>query len=1784
MKYIFYAFIFFFSLSVSAQNCEGIGCIANPKIIQNTGLIECFSSLDLEFDDFQNDSIDECNNDCVEVCENSIVSFSTSYNIGSQYIWSVVGGDIINFNTFNNSVVVEWSNVSSGLLSVEEVDTNGCSKTDFICIDLKSTPQAHIQTLPGDSVFCIDTDIQFFGNNLNPNSLVEQECYPEWIYEEFYWYFDSLESQYSYSTHYYWDFGDGNTSSQANPIHSYASSGPKTVTLIMNNNCQCSDTITMELFINSDVGPKIESCIGASCEGDTILYCTDAEIPVWSINGGLILNNTINNECIKVVWDNNDNSLTDGEGTLIVADASTSCGSGQTYFSVPILSSNPTIVGSDLVCQDTYEVYSYECIPGIEYDWSVVGGTVVGGLNTSEIKVAWGAQQSGQVILNLSSSTIACSDIQTTLDVEILPSININGANTICEDQIYTYFDSQASNSIQWSVDNGTLLNTAAIIDNISNQIEVHFNQGHGPATINAIATQDGIYCQEMSSFNVNVIEKPQSILAISGDTIICPGESYIYTVLESNPDNQNSSYNWFITGGTPSSNTGESLSIEWDPVGPYEINVYNRLNNNPYCYSDTFSLSVITVPVQSPVIIGNTVSCSNSISTFQLETNYPTGAVISWSLTNSSYGSVVGGQGSSLVEIEWGNNIGFVDLNVQIEDCGQTFTASLPIELINNQVSFNLNSSLLCSEEALSFVASSGAGEYYWLFGDGTSSTAQSPLKTFNDPGFYNINLTFIDSVNQCLSTYDSTISVTGINGQLFPGGTSLFCSSGEINLPLNIVSYSTYSPSVEWFLNGLSLGNASDYTVVSSPPNYNNIGVYSVVITDEDGCNNTLNEITVDTVNCSGSGGWYGNDPDSPCPPLSNLIYSSSCNSDVGTNIFNFNSSDGSIVEWRLDDGPINSSVTSSYTFAEAGIHYVRARTAACLIGIEEISIPLVVDFTYSAVCNPLDNNSIAYHFNDVSSYLNGYGLANYTWDFGDGNTSADQNPIHSYSSNGTYSVRLTVDYGGYSCDKVIEIDHNDFGIDYSYTGYECEDTPTLTFLSLNNVTPISNWLWNFGDGSSSQRPSPQRTYSSVSNYNTTLQITDIYGCTADNSQSISIESSPIINSINNIPPVCSNSSPIDLSSLIDYNTTNGETINWNGIGVEQDTITQYYFFNPLLAGGGMHQICAIVTDNNACFIEKCIYIDVICPEKPEIFGNTDFCLPTDFENYTYTTQTGMSNYQWYVNGTPNLANYNTLNFYSYDIESMDLTVEFTDNNGCSSISEPFNISVNPLPSPFVANATTNVCPEQLITLSHDGNENNVSYQWNTPEKHSETTIEIISESNYDYYVIAINQFGCKRTSNFVSTHQAPNMCSVLSGCYCDSSIVNNSNNILITGVSPYGYYNVEWLRNGMPLPDPVLSNNLSLDLSDPNYFDLVPGTFNLQVTDNYGCVYNSEDLHIETNCSPCNEELLTNIQDTICEGESYLDNGINYDATGIYTTSFMTIEGCDTIVELDLTVLPMDTTYSNEVTCDSFNWNGNTFTVSGTYVYESINAIGCQTNILNLTINDTLLIETSAFMCGPYEWNGVTFYQSGLYSFESIDSNNCVNIEYLDLYLTDFDSLEIIGDSIIFANTSNTNYKVLNAKESSSYIWNIVNGSGNINATASNSSEIDIEWGLNDNPITLCVIEQDLYGCFGTESCIEITFEGINSIVNSEIFDLEVYPNPSRGGFNISFNLDSKQDVSLTISNYLGEVVYTEILKDQVGQYNKSIDLANKANGIYMLNITTNSENINQKIVIQ
>ena len=91
--------------------------------------------------------------------------------------------------------------------------------------------------------------------------------------------------------------------------------------------------------------------------------------------------------------------------------------------------------------------------------------------------------------------------------------------------------------------------------------------------------------------------------------------------------------------------------------------------------------------------------------------------------------------------------------------------------------------------------------------------------------------------------------------------------------------------------------------------------------------------------------------------------------------------------------------------------------------------------------------------------------------------------------------------------------------------------------------------------------------------------------------------------------------------------------------------------------------------------------------------------------------------------------------------------------------------------------------------------------------------------------------------------------------------------------------------------------------------------------------------------------------------------------------------------------------------------------------------------------------------------------------------------------------------------------------------------------------------------------------------------IRLEGGTSISN-----LEVYPNPSRDIFNISFTSEEIQDLRLRVINVIGEVVVDEDMQQFVGEYVKVIDLKEYSKGIYFLEIETDNGVINKKLILQ
>ena len=83
---------------------------------------------------------------------------------------------------------------------------------------------------------------------------------------------------------------------------------------------------------------------------------------------------------------------------------------------------------------------------------------------------------------------------------------------------------------------------------------------------------------------------------------------------------------------------------------------------------------------------------------------------------------------------------------------------------------------------------------------------------------------------------------------------------------------------------------------------------------------------------------------------------------------------------------------------------------------------------------------------------------------------------------------------------------------------------------------------------------------------------------------------------------------------------------------------------------------------------------------------------------------------------------------------------------------------------------------------------------------------------------------------------------------------------------------------------------------------------------------------------------------------------------------------------------------------------------------------------------------------------------------------------------------------------------------------------------------------------------------------------------------ITNLDVYPNPSRDVFNISFTSESIQDLRVRVLNVIGEEIVSEELQHFVGEYTKSIDLTTNAKGIYFLEIETDGGVVNKKLILQ
>ncbi|HEX8549740.1 MAG TPA: PKD domain-containing protein, partial [Cytophagaceae bacterium] len=123
-------------------------------------------------------------------------------------------------------------------------------------------------------------------------------------------------------------------------------------------------------------------------------------------------------------------------------------------------------------------------------------------------------------------------------------------------------------------------------------------------------------------------------------------------------------------------------------------------------------------------------------------------------------------------------------------------------------------------------------------------------------------------------------------------------------------------------------------------------------------------------------------------------------------------------------------------------------------------------------------------------------------FEWDFGDGEKSSDVNPIHSYTSAGSYTVTMNMQLADSSC-KVPTVIKPDYVVvpksgTINFSGdrlSNCSVPLTVNFKDLSNEGV--SYSWDFGDGSQSTEKNPQHIYTKEGNFSVSLKVVEASGC---------------------------------------------------------------------------------------------------------------------------------------------------------------------------------------------------------------------------------------------------------------------------------------------------------------------------------------------------------------------------------------------------------------------------------------------------------------------------------------------------------------------------------------------------------------------------------------------------------------------------------------------------------------------------------------------------------------
>lgn len=329
-----------------------------------------------------------------------------------------------------------------------------------------------------------------------------------------------------------------------------------------------------------------------------------------------------------------------------------------------------------------------------------------------------------------------------------------------------------------------------------------------------------------------------------------------------------------------------------------------------------------------------------------------------------------------------------------------------------------------------------------------------------------------------------------------------------------------------------------------------------------------------------------------------------------------------------WDYGDGsPLDTAFNPTHTYASPGTYtvcstiYAPCDTDTVCTTVIICPAPALADYTYSTTYPTVN-------FTDASS-----NAVAYSWDFGDGSTSTQSSPSHTYSGLGLYNVCLTVtdSCGGINtkcmpvsvCPSLIPVS---LGSDISACG-------TATVL----LPGFSTYAWSTGATTSSIQVASSGDYSVIA--------TNTAGCSGTDTISVTINPLPAVSLGNNVTQC---GGPVALTA-----TGTGLTYQWNTFATTQSIN---------VTSTGIYTVT--VTDGLGCTNQASVSVNVLTPPIANLGNDLNIC-----QGFVSISASGGSTYSWSTGATTSFILVNSSGTY---------WVEVTAANGCSA-SDTLNIIMN-------------------------------------------------------------------------------------------------------------------------------------------------------------------------------------------------------------------------------------------------------------------------------------------------------------------------------------------------------------------------------------------------------------------------------------------------------------------------------------------------------------------------